>query len=205
MLCTLSLVTEIGRVQVRGGAVRLTRLGGLNFAEQSRWSRAPEPRGMWAFPFGMIEPFFFYHQWTDRLPAHLRYDADYYPLRREVLRGPAGEELDAGDTRTVEELCEADWSPYEGWHDERRAWVREVGMRSWPLRHFWYDGPVYTHLTRRGEILGLSDWTSMAVREYAEAVRRCGANRMTLRTGDRLCVARSSKDHLEVFLPRTRR
>lgn len=183
----------------------LTRLGGLNFAEQSRWSRAPESRGMWAFPFGMIEPFFFYHQWSDRLPAHLRRGDDHYPLRREVLRSPDDELLDPSDTRSMEELYDEGWAPYEGWHDEQREWVRRVGMRSWPLRHFWHEGPVYTHLTRRGEILGLEDWVSMDAREYAEAVRRCGGNRATWRTGDRLHISRTSCDHLEVFLPRTRR
>src|SRR3954451_1465039 len=69
-------------LQVRGGRIRLTRLGGLNHGRQDRWDRAPERYGMWAFPYGFAVPFYYAHQWADRLPKRLRSDPSDSDLAR---------------------------------------------------------------------------------------------------------------------------
>lgn len=60
------------KVESRQGFVKFWRLGSLDFREQSRWARAPQSRGLWAFPYPFFDLFFAYHQYTDLLPKRLR-------------------------------------------------------------------------------------------------------------------------------------
>ncbi len=60
------------RVMTKNGAIRLWRLGPLHFGEQSRWSRAPARKGMWAFPYPFYESDFTFHKYVDIMPKHLK-------------------------------------------------------------------------------------------------------------------------------------
>lgn len=59
-------------MMVRKGFVKMWRLGSLEFGEQSRWSRAPQSRGMWAFPYPFFQRDFAVHKHIDLLPKHLK-------------------------------------------------------------------------------------------------------------------------------------
>lgn len=59
-------------MMMRKGFVKMWRLGSLEFGEQSRWSRAPQNRGMWAFPYPFFEKDFAYHKYQDLMPKRLQ-------------------------------------------------------------------------------------------------------------------------------------
>lgn len=56
----------------RQGYMKFWRLGPIEFGEQSRWSRAPRTRGLWAFPYPFYDTFFTYHKYKDLLPKRLK-------------------------------------------------------------------------------------------------------------------------------------
>ena len=60
------------RMSVQKGYMKFWRLGTIEFGEQSRWSRAPRSRGLWAFPFPFYDTFFTFHKYTDLIPKRLR-------------------------------------------------------------------------------------------------------------------------------------
>lgn len=70
-------------IQVRNGQMMFWRLGDLKFDKQSRWDRAPESRGMWAFPWPYFEMFFAYHKFTDALPKRLQLNEQGFPIKPE--------------------------------------------------------------------------------------------------------------------------
>lgn len=194
------------------------RLGSLNFGKQSRWDRAPEKKGMWAFPHPYYTGFFTYHQYLHKAPKRLQYN--------ERLRVPNGTPFTYDDPELKDiavnphevTLSENGWdykgplgdvSPESGpLYDERAKWVKEVGEKILPLRKFFWKGEVYTHYNRNGEVTSLDEWTVMDVTELARIIIK---TRGDLYYGDwrpdvpdritpTAVPGRYSHDHFEVFL-----
>lgn len=58
--------------------MKFWRLGPIEFGEQSRWvGRAPQNKGLWAFPYPFYDSFFTYHRYMDLLPKQLRENGSY--------------------------------------------------------------------------------------------------------------------------------
>ena len=204
------------KLVTRKGAVLFHRLGPLDFGEQSRWSRAPEKKGMWAFPYPLYDTFFTWHKYEDALPKHLKqhryshlpidpkwcYSEDKTvttPITREFLANLEAEATPQ-DGSTSSFGNSLDWPEWlyvrEEFHEERSKWINNVGRKIVPIHKFWYSGDLYTHFTPTGNEV-VSEWhkmdTSMFVKNY-------------VRTGGTVWnwqgkLYRSSVDHLEVFIP----
>ena len=176
----------------------LQRLGPLRMGEQSRWDRAPKPRGLWAFPWPMFEMFFAYHQYANVAPIRLR-TSEGLPTHHSAYVARDGSP--APRNLTVEELRESpDYRTRDGFWDEVDQWVRTVGRQVVRRHQFWFGGELYAHLTPRGEILGLDQWHLMPATTFAAAVRRSGADLVTYRAGDQVLRRPGVADHLEVFI-----
>lgn len=174
----------VRKLQVRNGYVKMWRLGTLKFGEQSRWSRAPRNRGMWAFPYPFYDPFFTYHQYTDLVPKRLR------ELKNEDYEGMSWEEMS--------ELSDA-----------RDKWVKEVGQKVLPVREFWYSGELFSHFTPAGEVgdTGLFHapdvhWSVMDATKFAKHIVSSGADHgfYRFKETEPFSRVRTSIDHMEVFI-----
>ena len=193
-------------IKTRAGALLMWRLGPLSYGEQSRWARAPQPKGMWAFPWPFFDEGFAFHRYEYKMPARLRTNDFGWPAHPSWYRDAEG----GTPTATP---CDDDGRPLdgyvttEGFSAARREWIRATGPRVVPRRRFLYSGDVFTHLRPNGAVgsVGLygekTDWFRMDAMTFAEAVRRSGANHAYVRYGDTVSRVRSSVDHLEVFLP----
>ena len=205
-------------LRVRRGAVLFWRLGPIEFGPQERWSRAPESRGLWAFPWPYMDSFFTAHKYFDLLPKHLQTRRDRDRSEEVAPWAPAhpsGYVTPSGATPLQVEFSE-DGDLLHGvevrpaFQDEREEWVRTVGMKVLPLRKFWYEGELYSHIDRQGRIgnagtlWGETDWYSLDAVAFAAAVRRArgvqGADRSG-KPGMGLNYYRYSMDHMEVFIP----
>lgn len=217
------------KLQIKKGFLKLQRLGPIKFAEQSRWAiRAPEGIGMWAFPFPHFDMFYAYHKFADLGPKQFRgrqpTDAKWYtsdwendiPLEAVefVELDWYGEKVSRAHYRDENgELQEADIRG--AWHEEKAAWIKNVGQKILPIREFWYSGELYTHFNHDGSVGNWTmnsdaegtEWTLMSTNKLAEFMTKPGGvvdfdghydGDGKPRTYD------YSKDHLEVFIPRGR-
>lgn len=199
------------RLKVKGGAILLWRLGNLEFGKQDRWDRAPESRGMWAFPWPFYDSFFTYHQYLDRLPRNLRVNEARWPIDPSRYVDSNGKSL---SLKTIEfdeqgspKLDTDDYEIVDGFWDEQHQWIEKVGKRIHPIRKFWYEGDLYSHIDRNGEIghVGLwgerVDWFRMDSRSLARAIPRSGGNHHYEMGTHGLQRWQASLDHLELFIP----
>lgn len=216
------------RHEIRKGFMRFQRLGPIEFGDQKRWSiRAPESTGLWAFPYPHFDEFYAYHRYVDLLPKKYRermpkdpswYTEDhaeliparaikFMPLRGSMFSEPYPH------YRTAE----GEWEPAtlrSAYHEEREAWIENVGKKILPLREFWYRGDIYTHFTHQGTV---GEWTMsaqeegneftlMSTNEFERHMRRNGVKGSdgTHDGAGKPLPFNFSKDHLEVFIPRGR-
>jgi len=56
--------------------------------------------------------------------------------------------------------------------EEYYRWLREVAPRVLPIRKFWHGGELYTHISGRGDDLGLFAWERVDVSEFAARAAR---------------------------------
>lgn len=192
------------KIMMRNGYMKFLRLGAIEFGEQSRWSsRAPESKGMWAFPYPFFDMFFAYHKYSDLLPKRYRgnypTDLSYYA------------KLD-GTPVTYLKFDEEYGHPVDGiyllphYHEEKEAWIKNVGMKILNIKEFWYKGDVYTHFMPNGQIgstdpfnEGNIEWSLMDVEHFGKNIRKTnGSNIYLPEYGG---AFKSSIDHLEVFIP----
>jgi len=212
-------------IQLRKGFLRLQRLGPVKFTEQSRWAgRAPEAKGLWAFPYPHFDIFFAYHKYTDLAPKELRSDNPKDP--KWYLKDDDSD--DSPEAIFFEEVTDswgythkqAFYLDDEGqkketyvsgkFYEAKDKWVEEVGKKVLPMRNFWYSGDLYSRFTANGAA-GASgiggDWTLMSVQKLAELINKPGGTRYFdgHYDGDgKPQFWNYSKDHLEVFIPRNR-
>ena len=164
------------RLVARGGALLCQRRGALTPQNQDRGrygGRAPEGRGIWAFPFPYNDDFFNWHKWDEILPKHLTSEA----IKARV---EAEEDLPLEQTTTA-----ALWAAQE-------AWIGAHGGLL-PVRRFWWEGDVWARFDRRGETIFSADrrqmgWELMGLDEYVRAARRAEPYRYW------------THDHMEIFL-----
>jgi hypothetical protein len=108
--------------------------------------RAPESRGLWAFPYPLFDRYFASFQRELALPKHL------LKLRQQLYKEDCtDEEIDKYD----EEY--AAWSKLES----TRARLR--------VRQFWVSGEIYTHV---GSDASEGSWRLMPVTEFARSLRK---------------------------------
>lgn len=209
-------------IQVQKGGILFHRLGNLEFGPQERWTRAPESKGMWAFPWPYFETFLAFHKYRDALPKRLQTNRHGGPTRREwylledtdtplppdyTFVASSEEEyfhaLDPEGNRVELDVREDFWT-------EQEIWYREVGKRVVPLRKFWYEGPVYAHIAKDGtvgnpgtmNIEGYStDWYLLHTSELAAAILKSRGDRTHIADVAKGWPTRTSRDHLEVFIP----
>ena len=196
-------------IQVRRGAILLWRLGKLEYGEQSAWDRAPQARGMWAFPWPYWSEDFTYHQYNYYMPKRLQINDYGCPV------DPANFQYPDGSRPAVVEVDETGYPEDEllnvrpSFWTDRHAWVATTGSRVLPLRKFWYEGELYTHFSARGvkfyshglAMYALEDWHRVDTVEVARRLRK-GTGQLALPEESRRRVARrGSVGLLELFLP----
>lgn len=186
------------------------RLGTLEYGTQERWGRAPEKRGMWAFPWPYFELFLAYHKYRDLCPKRFARtknrgwpaSAEWYERNGESV---ASVEFDDEGVPVDPHL-----SIRDAYHKESDEWFKTVGQRVLPLRKFWYEGDLYSHISRKGEVgnpgtmggtLEDTDWYRMDAMDFASAVRKARGDRYSYMTPEGIRTVPSSRDHLEVFIP----
>jgi hypothetical protein len=84
---------------------------------------------------------------------------------------------------------------------ERDAWLRAARRRH-PLRHFWYEGDLYCHLSPTGVLLSGSERTRMDAMRFAELLVDRGIDKIAYQGAS--APRWPDADFLEVFLPRRR-
>lgn len=183
-------ITNLGRTplvtrfRTRRGELLFQRLGYLNAVKQSRGeygNRAPEARGVWAFPWPAGDiGFFAGHKWEEVLPKKLQ--------RASLLS--LSEAYEAARDDLVER--ERVGVEMERFHDEKERWIKEVGAKVMPIRRFYYGGSLYSRMDLQGQALSYEveskeRWTRMTVTQYIAACRKTPLGYST--------------DHLEVFIP----
>lgn len=206
------------------GAILLQRLGPLTTGEQSRWSTAPESKGMWAFPYPFYDGFFTYHKYEDLMPKSLQFhhrssipkdpkwvysnDPDFQPditasfLADLAKKFAARKEAEFSGQVIPDWLTGRvipDWFCVNGeLYDARSAWVKDVGRKILPIRKFWYSGEIYSHLRPNGEPGVEDEWHKIDTEFFVRRFRKSGGT--VVRVQDFLL--RTSIDHLELFIPR---
>lgn len=148
--------TTASRLVVRSGAILMCRRGPVKMVVQARGfaaERAPEPRGLWAFPWPYYDEFFAHHKWDEVLPKHLTRAA--IKARLEPLW-----EADRTDALETADRLES----------ERQAWIKANGAVQ-PIRRFWWEGDVYARFGSVGQI-DLAAWFLLPAGIYAGVARR---------------------------------
>lgn len=213
------------KYEFRKGFLKLQRLGPVKFTEQSRWAaRAPESKGLWAFPFPHFDLFYAYHKYTDLAPKHLRgrwpSDPKYYDREDELDYIPRVEFRESTSS-VFRDRKEAGFTDEQGnwvplylsgrFYEEQDAWVKNVGEKILPLRTFWYSGDLYTHFNHDGTVgnwtMGSgesgNEWSLMSSEKLANLLRRPGSVIAAdgHRPDGKPATYRFSADHLELFIP----
>lgn len=137
-------------IQVRKGAILLWRLGQLTYGEQSAWDRAPQEKGMWAFPWPFYDSSFTEHQYSYYMPKRLKTGGYGDPLDTSWYCYPDGSKP---ETVVLDEYGypeDPNLDVPQAFWDARNAWISTVGKRVLPLRKFWYEGDLFTHFPRIG-------------------------------------------------------
>ena len=172
-------------ITTNGGKVLLWRLGPLSYNTQERWTRAPNSRGMWAFPYPYFELSFAAHQYDYLMPKRLQKNGHYPLLSTDYLY--KGEPLPLHSVippLDADGLLPKDYKVREGFWDDRDKWVKTVGRKILPFRKFWYEGDLYSHISPKGEVgdVGLrspetASWYRMYARTFATAATKVGLDR----------------------------
>lgn len=164
------------RLEIKKGAIRLVRLGPANAQRQTHrdGNTAPVSRGVWAFPYGHNDAFFYCHKWSALLPKRLQSKA----IMEET--NP--------DARAA--LCE-----------ERDAAMKKIQARV-RLTDWWHTGPFYSRIRRPGNPVAnwhlwenASDWAKLAGKQIW-TYNRWNSNGPLVKNS-------YSKDHFEIFAPMT--
>lgn len=147
--------TSASRLVVRAGAILMCRRGPVKMVGQSgTWvaARAPESRGLWAFPWPYYDEYFAHHKWDEVLPKQLT----------KVAIGLAYDAL-ADDRVAQQALNEKLWA-------ERAAWIK-ANQKVQPIHRFWWSGDVYARFGPRG-MADADGWFLLPMGVYLAQARR---------------------------------
>lgn len=142
------------KIRVHRGRVLFHRLGTLHGVTQGYWLRAPVKTGLWAFPWPYFSMFFAAHQYKAIEPR--RFSRAATDTTRDDLADTIEDETVAEDDRA----------------NDYAHWRRKVAPRVLPIRRFWFDGDLFTHIDHRGHDLGLCEWQRVTATELAERAAR---------------------------------
>jgi len=177
------------------GALLMQRIGPINAQKQNIIIRKPPVnRGMWAFPYPAFDMFFAHHKIEPLLPADLRSDA----IRATYDKAQAeGRDKDEDFREAYQHLWDLREKASEKLKDKMRP------------KTFWWDGPIYSHISpHEGENdLGsgwylwtdLKAWAKAANKSMVafDSYKAFGVKANPAEQG----FPTYSSDHLEVFLP----
>lgn len=165
-------------MRYRSGRLLFQRLGHLNAVRQDLGfcqERSPERKGIWAFPWPYFESFYAWHKFDEVLPRELRRESlgaltgKETALRKTLASAPANDPVAAAQLQLeIDELTAEASSRWE----RRERWIEEKGRSTLPLRKFWYQGLLYTHLDLRGRVLGYNDWQLLTASQFFESASR---------------------------------
>lgn len=162
-------------IQVRKGAIHLSRLGPANAQRQTHkeGNTAPVSRGLWAFPYGHDDPFFYFHKWEQKLPKRLKDKA--------ILTAPK--------------------EAHENILKERDEAMREIRNR-YRLTSWWHTGPFYSRI--RPQCQPIASWYLWEnPREWAKIAGKQIWMWHRNHVEQPLYKVSYCKDHLEIFVPMT--
>ena len=184
-------------IEYRRGRLLCQRVGPLNPTRQReltrgpggcmevvgrRNSRAPERKGIWAFPFPLMDLYFTIYQ--ERLAIPKR----FHVQRAELVESWQGGSIDQ----------EAFYEGMDAVDERVAAWSRtDAGRSRLRVRKFWVSGVVYTHLHGpRGDAPYFrGPMRAVAVEEFVDLLRcRAGVSSWT--------NERPDSDDFELFLGR---
>lgn len=184
----LELTESNTRLQIKGNAILMNRVGPINAQKQTHTGHqaAPTKRGMWAFPYPYFEWFFASHVLNKGLPKRLDW--------RNYREASQAYQDQIGVDQWIKEYKEAmdhQWSHFK-------------------IKQFWWNKPFYSRLYKHAPYCtphgdGWYRWTEP--REFAKFVAHHAPNYKSQYYFDdgtgkvEFGADRSSKDHLEVFCP----
>lgn len=215
-------------IQFRKGFLKFQRLGTIEFGEQSRWNvRAPEPKGLWAFPFPYFDTFFAHHKWIDIAPKPFRdrepKDPKWYLKDLDHEDDDKQESPDAIEFVEVEAWGEKSFEPF--YRDEnnelkpaylssehyqaKEKWIDTVGKKVLPVREFWYSGDLYTHFMPNGSVGSAPmfsddpsvEWNIMSVEKFSKCIKGNKSFSGQYGPDGKPIFWNYGSDHLEVFIP----
>lgn len=150
-----------------------------------------------------MSPSFSYHQVARHLPKRFALSGRGYPL------DPSYYLLEDG-TQPAEVPMDDEGLPPESLryakvgdcYGDGQAWMKANARKVAPLHRFWWEGDLYAHFTRGGEVLPMDEWNLLSPQEYEAAFKK---NRGLTRRAPREAKVheasvRRDVDQLEVFL-----
>lgn len=186
-----------GFVFDKEGRILLVRLGPMNAQTQTHMNQPetnqpPVSRGMWAFPFGHVDPWFYNFKYQEFLPKRLRQEEidRAYPWV-DVLALPISQR-EAGKAQMAER---------EKLLVERQAKLDHFinhPPNNYRPKQFWHKGGLWSRLSHHpGEksTRGWYYWDNP--KDWARAAKK---SLVGYAGDDRKQLMRFSKDHLEIFV-----
>lgn len=123
----------------------LERLGDPSSVQSRRNPRAPENRGLWAFPFPFFDSFFAAHHYEMALPKRLQ--AETFQAQFTEEQEPTRED-------------------YDRLYQQRNDYYRSpAGRQRLRVRKFWVSGELYTHIDVHDAD---SEWIKMSVSQFVQ-------------------------------------
>lgn len=213
-------------IQVRQGAVLFHRVGKLTPVVQTDNPRAPEKKGIWAFPWPYFEEDLVWQQYEAIMPKKLRpvtpfgmwpHSKEWYVTEDETPIASDEEvrfEYRDGDTRpfsayVIRNGCRVDVYAAAEYDKAKSKWIEEIGKKVLPIKKFWYEGDLYAHfnpdatVSNTGLWGGDTEWLKIHTRDFARMVKKNRGTESALyeRTRQEWQRMRYTTDFLEVFIP----
>lgn len=175
---------EMDRFQFKNGKLKMQRIGPLNPQRQknfvwteengngklkSRNQRAPEKRGLWAFPYPLFDGFFASYQYQLALPKRFQHHQERKMFEQEeLLLAQKQEGLLTAQEHLV--LVEKHNQQFGVFMQEQEEYLASKTFRKKiQVREFWVSGSFYTHInlpTQKSP--DESEWQLVKVRDFAD-------------------------------------
>lgn len=170
-----------GGVEMRQGYLKFHRAGTIKFTDQTHWTHAPAPKGMWAFPYPFFDEGYVYHKHNDHIPKRLR------EKNERMLSFDEWEEREKWILEHGNKLLKPKQFWYTGYLYSRMGWMGQ---------------PESIDEHGDDEESGIS-WNFMHTSQLYKLMKSGGDRGFEIHNGKRSVVS-YSVDHLEVFIPPNR-